>query len=78
MYEKEEEEEENLNDASSQRNYDNIIPYVPYVPQNLNPGKMSESSLLRSYQSSLNDEYILKLFYFSSQVSKYCLCEYIE
>ena len=39
---------------------------------------MNLVELYQNYQSVLNEEYILKLFYFTTMVQQYCLCEYID
>lgn len=46
--------------------------------QYIKPRRMNLVELYQNYQSVLNEEYILKLFYFTTMVQQYCLCEYID
>lgn len=48
------------------------------IPQFVKPKKINLVELYQNYQSVLNEEYILKLFYFTTMVQKYCFWEYIE
>ena len=51
---------------------------APLIPQFVKTKKINLVDLYQNYQSILNEEYILKLFYFTTMVQKYCFCEYIE